>query len=169
MVKTGMIEVKPEESIGDKRWCDLLVTIFQYSGKNLTQKIAIEVENDRKFDASKILRKIKKEQPYPTIVIIPHKEERHAGVFQVSMIRVWFWKAKCRWECRRCNSVFTTTSSITPIKCEGKDCKASSNFIVYKIVHPEDVEFVEAKNNPSLTFGEIQKKLRPSGFFLSVL
>ena len=67
-----------------------------------------------------------------------------------------------------CNSVFMTTSSTTPMKCKGDNCNAGSNFLEYKEAHPNDIEFVEAKNNPTLTFGEIQEKLRPRGFFFSV-
>lgn len=158
MVYHGKFEVEPEANIGDKRWCDLLVTILGYQ-ENKVQKVAIEVENDREFDASEILRKIKKDQPYPTIVIIPYKKEKDAWRFQESMIRVWFWKAKIKWKCQSCQSVFQTTSSITPIKCE--KCSKGSNFLTYEGVDPEDVEFIEAQGNTTLTFSEIQERLKP--------
>lgn len=158
--------MEPEAKIGDERWCDLLVTIRKYYGQ-ADQKVAIEVENDRDFDSEEVLRKIKKDQPYPTIVVIPHNEHKYADLFQQSMIRVWYWKAKIKWKCDLCEDVFTTKSSITPRYCQNSDCKTKkgkrtgSNFLVYKGADPEDVEFVKAKNNPAMPFGEIQEKLRP--------
>lgn len=161
----GRIKVEPEAKIGDRRWCDLLVTILKYRG-NTDQRVAIEVENDREFDAEGLLRQIKKDQPYPVIVVIPHDEWKYAYLFQKSMIRVWYWKAKIKWKCDSCNSVFPTTSSITPKFCLNTDCKTpkgkrtGSNFLVYEGADPEDIEFEKADNNPTMTFGEIQKKLR---------
>ncbi len=93
MVRKGNIHVLPEEEIGSKRCCDLLVDVLNYDARG-TQKVLIEVENDREFDASSILRKIKKDQPYPTIVVIPHSKAQDAWRFQESMIKVWYWKAK---------------------------------------------------------------------------
>lgn len=153
IIGKGRISVLPEEEIGNKRCCDLLVNILNYDLKGI-QKVSIEVENDREFDASAILRKIKKDQPYPTIVIIPHSKTKDAWRFQESMIKVWYWKAKIGWKCKKCNASFTSISSIMPKceKCRNAQCE-------YERAKPEDVDFMEDNNNPTMTFGEIQNEL----------
>jgi len=65
MIGFGKIKVEPSAFIGNKRNVDLLVTILNYHG-NKTQKVAVEIENDRGFDVDAVLRKIKKDQPCPT-------------------------------------------------------------------------------------------------------
>lgn len=166
IVGFSRIKVEAEAYIGNKRCCDLLVTIVNYDGRN-TQDVAIEVENDREFDASRILRKIKKDQPNPTVVIIPVGYENDAWRFQESLIKVWYWKARVKWKCQKCGNIFTTTSSVTPIKCKTERCQGRSNQLDYQRVSPEDVKFVEAENNPTESFGEIQRKVgRASVTFL---
>lgn len=81
IVKFGRIEIEPEADIGSKRTRDLLITILNYLRKG-KQKVVIEVENDRKFDAAEILRKIKRDKRYPTIVIIPREFERNARTYK---------------------------------------------------------------------------------------
>jgi predicted nucleic acid-binding Zn-ribbon protein len=103
------------------------------------------------------LRKIKKDQPYPTIVIIPYGKAKDAWRFQESMINVWYWKAKVGWKCKRCDASFTTASSLMPSKCE--KCSMNTQF-EYEGVEPNDVEFIEDSNNPAMTFGEMQDELR---------
>lgn len=167
IVKFGNIKVEPSAFIGDKRNVDLLVTILNYQG-NQTQQVAIEVENDRNFDVDAILRKIKKDQPCPTIALIPKENEKDAWRFQDNLIKVWLWRVKCKWKCRSCNTVFATTSTITPKKCEGQNCSKGSNFLDFEGIKHDDKPFVEADSNPSQSFGEIQEKLRPRGFFISI-
>ena len=155
MIGFGKLKVEPSAFIGKRRNVDLLVTILNYHG-NTTQEVAVEIENDREFDADAVLRKIKKDQPCPTIAIIPIENEKDAWRFQESLITVWFWTVQCRWKCERCSNVFTTTSSLTPNICPS--CNKGGRF------HFEDVEqngtpFVEANNNPSMTWEEIQSQL----------
>lgn len=156
IVGFARIDVKPEEEIGNRRCCDLLVRISNYDDKGRAQEVAVEVENDREFDAQSILRKIKKDQPCPTVVIIPYDQSKNAWLFRESMIKVWYWKAKIGWKCRKCNDSFTTDSSIMPSKCE--KCQERGQFD-YEGAKPEDVGFKEDNNNPTLTFGEIQDRL----------
>jgi len=73
------------------------------------------------------------------------------------MIKVWYWKAKIGWKYKKCDASFTTASSITPFKCE--KCGKNAQF-EYEGAKPEDIEFGEDSNNPSMTFGEIQDELR---------
>jgi len=155
MIKFGKIKVEPIAFIGTRRNVDLLVTILNlpYKGK---QKVAVEVENDREFDVDAILRKIKKDQPCPTIAIIPKEHEKDALRFQESLITVWFWTVQCKWECERCNNLFTTTSSLTPSKCP--NCNRGGRFH-FRDVEENDIPFVEANNNPSMPWGEIQSQL----------
>jgi len=161
MISFGKIEVEPSAFIGNKRNADLLVTILNYQG-NKIQKVAVEIENDRDFDVDAILRKIKKDQPCPTIAIIPQEHGKDAWRFQKSLIKVWFWKVKCRWKCGLCNNIFTTASSIPPNKCN--KCKKGGNLDSDGIEY-DDKPFIEASNNPSMSWAEIQAKLRPKGFF----
>jgi len=164
MIGFGKLNIEPSAFIGKKRNADLLVTILNYEG-NKTQNVAVEIENDREFDVDAVLRKIKKDQPCPTIAIIPKEYEKDAWRFQKSLIKVWLWKSKCKWKCYRCNNSFTTTLSITPNKCE--ICKKGGNFAFEGIEHDGE-PFIEAKNNPTMSFAEIQEVLRPRGFFISV-
>lgn len=155
MIGFGKIKVEPTGFIGTKRNADLLVTILNppYSGK---QKVAVEVENDRKFDVDAILCKIKKDQPCPTIAIIPKEHEKDAWRFQESLITVWFWKVQCKWKCEQCDSVFTTTSSLTPNKCS--NCNRGGR-LHFEGVNQNDTPFAEANSNPSMPWGEIQSQL----------
>lgn len=164
MIGFGKLKLEPSAFIGKKRNVDLLVTILNYHG-NKTQNVAVEIENDREFDADAVLRKIKKDQPCPTIAIISKEHEKDAWRFQKSLIKVWLWRVRCKWKCHRCDSVFTTTSSIPPNKCES--CKKGGN-IVFEGIEHNGKPFLEAENNPSMTFAEIQEELRPRGFFISV-
>lgn len=160
MIGFGKIKVEPSAFIGNKRNVDLLVTILNYHG-NKTQKVAVEIENDRGFDVDAVLRKIKKDQPCPTIAIIPIENEKDAWRFQENLIKVWFWKVECKWKCRLCKNVFTTTSSIPPNKCPIKSCRKGGS-IVFEDVEHNGKPFVEADNNPWQNFGEIQVKLTGS-------
>ena len=81
MIGFGNIKAISSEFTGNKRNVDLLVTILDYHGAG-TQRVAIEVENDREFDVDAVLRKIKKDQQCPTIVIIPEEHEKDAWRFQ---------------------------------------------------------------------------------------
>lgn len=152
----GKIKVEPSAFIGDRRNVDLLVTIIKYNGKR-TQKVAVEIENDREFDVDAVLRKIKKDQPCPTIAIIPIENEKDAWRFQENLIKVWLWRVACKWKRLQCNHVFRTNSSVIPTKCE--TCKKGGNIILEDIEH-DDKPFVEADNNPSMSWMEIQTKLR---------
>lgn len=155
MIGFGKLKVEPSAFIGSKRNVDLLVMILNYPNKR-KQKVAVEVENDREFDADAVLRKIKKDQPCPTIAIIPIENKKDAWRFQENLIKVWLWRVKCKWKCHQCNSVFRTTSSITPNKCE--ICKKGGKFVFEDIEH-DGKPFVEADNNPPMNWAEIQAKL----------
>jgi len=157
IIKYGNIEVEPEVDVGENRTLDFLVTILNYQG-NEEQKVAIEVEGDREFDAEGVLRKIKRDRRYPTIVIIPNQNEPDAWRFQQSDFYVWYWTATCRWNCRNCSVISTSTSSITPVKCS--NCGAGSNNLSW-LTPIENVNFEEAKNNPSMTYSEVQRKHGP--------
>ena len=160
MIGFGKIEVEPRGFIGTKRNADFLVTIWNHPYKG-AQKVAVEIENDRGFDVDAVLRKIKKDQPCPTIAIIPKENEGDAWQFQENLIKVWLWKVECKWKCRLCKNVFTTTSSIPPNKCPIKSCRKGGN-IVFEDVEHNGKPFVEAENNPSEPWGEIQEKLTGS-------
>lgn len=155
IVKFGRIRIEPEANMGSKRTGDILVTILNYPRKE-EQKVVIEVENDRKFDAQEILRKIKRDTRYPTIVIIPKECERDSWKFQESGFYVWFWTATCKWLCRdnECNKITTSSSSITPIRCT--HCRKGGNFLRWAGI--ENCNFKEAENNPTTTYEEYQSE-----------
>jgi len=166
MICFGNIKVEPRGFIGTKRNADLLVTIYNFP-YNGNQKVAIEVENDYKFDVDQILCKIKKDQPCPTLVIIPKENERDAWQFQENEIKVWLWNVKRKWKCGHCNGVFATASKKPPSKCLNEECGKGGE-IVLKDFESDNKPFEEAPNNPSIPWGELQEKLRPRGFFFSV-
>ncbi len=157
MIKFGKIKIEPSGYIGTKRNADILATILNppYNGE---QKVAVEVENDREFDVDSVLRKIKKDQPCPTIAIIPMENKNDAWRFQENIIVVWLWSVKCKWKCHKCKQIFTTTSSRTPDSCSS--CEQSSKFD-WEGIDAGDEPFIEASGNPSLTWREMQESLRP--------
>lgn len=157
MIRYGNIDIEPSAFIGSRRNVDLLITILNPSVRG--QKVAVEIENDHDFDVDAVLRKIKKDQPCPTIAIIPKEHERDAWRFQKSMITVWVWDVKCKWKCGWCNNIFTTDSSKQPDKCQNKNCRKGGKITLEDIEH-DDKPFVEANNNPSGTWAEIQSELR---------
>ena len=159
IVKYGNIKVEPEEDISRNRTVDFLITILDYHGEG-EQKVAIEVEGDRKFDAEALLRRLKRYRRYPTIVIIPKENEPDAWRFQESDMFAWCWTATCRWRCRKCSEITTSSSSITPPKCKNVECNAGSNSLRW-LSPMENVDFKQAKNNPSLTYQEIESKYGP--------
>lgn len=144
IVHNSNINCDTEVDIGENRTADILVTI---QGK---QQVVIEVGNDRNFDVGEILRKLKRERKYPTIVIIPKEYERFAWRFQQSKFFVWFWTATCQWVCRKCDKITKSTTSLTPTK---PNCKDGQNNLQW--IEPEKIEFEEAKNNPTETFEKL--------------
>jgi hypothetical protein len=110
----------------------------------------VEIENDREFDVGKILRQLKKDdvhKKYPTKIIIPKEFEGDTYRFQNSGIYVWYWTAECKWICKKCRQITTTTSSLTPDKCD--HCEKSRQ-LSWK--DAENIMFEEAKNNPTNTY-----------------
>ena len=146
IVGPKIISYETEVNIGQKRTADILVTV---QGRSKHHRVVVEVENDRKFDVGEILRKIKKDKPYPVIVIIPKEFERFAWRFQNSGMNVWYWTATCKWLCRKCNSITKSTSSMAPLKCSHCQ-KGNPRDLRFKGI--EDEKFEEANNNPTLTY-----------------
>lgn len=157
MIGYGNIDIEPSAFIGTRRNVDLLVAILNPCARG--QKVAVEVENDRDFDVDRVLRKIKKDQPCPTIAIIPKDHEKDAWRFQKSFIEVWLWDVKCKWKCGWCNSIFTTNSSRQPDKCQNQKCKKGGK-ITFEGIEHDDKPFTQASNNPAMTWAEIQEELR---------
>ena len=152
IVRVKIADYDTEVDFGKRRTADILLTVQSGSDK---LRLVIEVENDRKFDAGEILRKLKKDCRYPTIVIIPKEFERDAFRFQKSGFYVWYWSATCRWLCQKCNEITTSTSSKTPYKCVTNECKGHENSLSWADL--ENIKFEEAKNNPTTTYEEYAK------------
>lgn len=152
LVHLKILDYDTEVDIGKKRTADILLTIRR---KSKQHKVVIEAENDRKFDVGEILRKSKRQRRYPTMVIIPKKEERHAFRFKKSGILVCYWEATCKWICRKCNKITTSASSLIPIKCA--NCGKGGNFFLRWL--EADVKFEEDKNNPPMNYEKYEMQV----------
>jgi len=148
VARQKIIDYDTEVDIGKNRTADILLIV--QVGYN-EYKLVVEVENDRKPDFGETLRKIKRGKKYPTKVIIPKKFERFAWRFQKSGIPVWYWTGIFKWLCRdpKCNKITTSTSSLTPIRCD--HCKSKGTL---EWDGKEKVEFTEAEKNPSINYEE---------------
>jgi hypothetical protein len=155
----GQLDIVPSGYIGTARNADLLVTIrgSPYSGR---QKVAVEVESDPGFDVDKTVQKMTKDQPYPTVVIIPKEHEKDAWRFQDNLIKVWLWNAKFRWKCDLCKNTFTTFTTAHPKKCE--KCQRGGN-INFDDFECGEKPFIESSKNPAMNWAEIQGKLKHIG------
>lgn len=137
-------DYETEVYIGKKRAADILLTVVKDSSE---YKVVVEIENDREFDVGEILRKIKKCQHYPVVVIIPKSFERFAWRFQNSGMGVAFWTTTCKWYCKACGQIATASiSSMTPSQCG--NCSKHSNFLIFNRI--ENTKFENAENNPPL-------------------
>jgi hypothetical protein len=136
-----------EVDISKDRTADILVTI-NYKNYRAQHKVVIEIENDREFDPESVLRRVKRGAGQNSIiVIIPKEFERSSFHFQKAKIPVWLWTATCRWQCRNCDNVTTSSVSLTPSHCHS--C-GKSGFLRW--IEPEDIKFEPAENNPQLEF-----------------
>ena len=143
MVKAPNLDWETEFDIGTNRTADIMVfLLYKYHSR---KQVVVEVENDRKFEVETVLRKIKRQHDYPTIAIIPKEFERHSYQFQKSGIPVWYWTATCKWKCRACDNITTSSSSLTPPRCI--HCN-KQGFL--KWIEPENIEFTPAEKNPEL-------------------
>jgi len=149
LIGLKIIDYDTEVDVGKKRTVDILLIVRKESKQC---KVAIEVENDRKFDVGEILRKIKRDKLYPTIVIIPKEFDGHAYRFRKSGIPVWYWKATCKWLCRGCNKITTSTSSLTPARCA--NCNKGGNFFLRWI--EANVKFEKDEYSPSIPYEEYE-------------
>jgi hypothetical protein len=88
--------------------------------------IAIELENDIKWDFAESLRQVKsyKDKFSDTRVIIPETYKRFAPLYKKEEFRVYLWRAKRKWKCLRCQKINVNQSRIPP-KCEGKDSEGN--------------------------------------------
>ena len=89
-------------------------------------QIAIELENDIKWDFGESLRQVKnyKNKFGDVRVIIPETYKRFAPLYKNEEFRVYLWKAKRKWQCLRCGTINVNKSRIPP-KCEGKDSEGN--------------------------------------------
>ena len=94
--------------------------------KKIGGKIAIELENDIKWDFGESLRQTKKyKRKFKTKIIIPEEYKRFAPLYENEGIEVYLWKAKRKWQCKRCETI-TLNESRVPPKCQNKECKNNS-------------------------------------------
>ena len=116
--------------------------------RKMSKTIAIELENDIKWDFQASLRQLKKykEVYSETRIIIPREYKRFAPLYIHEGFPVYLWNAKRKWECRRCHHININESRIPP-KCEGKDEKGQSCKNIsrdeFDLVGLEDTQFKE--------------------------
>ena len=119
---------------------DLTVTFPRK--KNI--KVAIELENDIKWDFGESLRQLKKYKvKFPdTRVIIPEEYKRFASIYKNEGFRVYLWKAKRKWQCLKCGTITEKEGPIQP-QCKNEDCK-NKNRNEFRLVGLQDTEILEA-------------------------
>jgi hypothetical protein len=131
IVGTPIIDYKLEESEEVTFWRkseiekmtpDITVTLKQES---IT--IAIELENDIKWDFQESLRQLKKyRKKFSDVrIIIPREYKRFAPLYHNERFQVYLWSAKRKWKCFRCGFVNVNESRIPP-KCDGKNQNGKS-------------------------------------------
>jgi hypothetical protein len=116
--------------------------------RKTSKTIAIELENDIKWDFQESLRQLNKykEMYSETKIIIPREYKRFAPLYIHEGFPVYLWSAKRKWKCRKCHSINLDESRIPP-KCKGKDergqpCKNNSRE-EFDLVGLEDTKFKE--------------------------
>jgi hypothetical protein len=89
--------------------------------------IAIELENDIKWDFGESLRQVKKyKNKFGDVrVIIPEIYKRFVPLYKNEGFRVYLWKAKRKWQCLRCRTINISESHVPP-RCEDKGCENKS-------------------------------------------
>ena len=105
--------------------------------------IAIELENDIKWDFAESLRQVKnyKHKFNDIRVIIPYEYERFAPLYKNEGFRVWLWQAKRKWKCLRCGTI-TVNKSRVPPQCKNKKCNNKSRD-EFDLVGLENADFNE--------------------------
>lgn len=110
-------------------------------------QIAIELENDIKWDFGESLRQVKKYKGKfsDTRVIIPEEYERFAPLYKNEGFRVYLWKATRVWQCMICGDLTYKEGPIPP-KCE--ECNKHTQ---HRLVGLEDTD-IEEYEKPSENF-----------------
>ncbi|GAH88678.1 unnamed protein product [marine sediment metagenome] len=117
---------------------DITVTLPKEGGK----PIAIEVENDIQWDFGASLRQVKKyQQKFDTRIIIPEVYKRFAPLYKNEGFRVYLWKAKRKWQCKKCGKITPNESRVSP-KCTTENCK-NKNQHLFDLVGLKDAEIEE--------------------------
>lgn len=126
------------ETIVDYMTPDIVVTRLKPL-RGETPKVVIEVETDIAFDFAKSLRQVKKYKKItPDVhVVIPKEYDDFAPLYKSQGFRIWFWKAKRKYECLRCKS---TTEIEGPYKPR---CSTCNKYIKHRLVDLVNADFLE--------------------------
>jgi len=86
--------------------------------------MAIEIENDIKWDFQASLKQLKKYKiNFPdTRIIIPKGHERFTPLYKNEGFHVYLWYAKRRWQCLKCGTETVKEGPIVPI-CSNSQCQ----------------------------------------------
>jgi len=105
--------------------------------------VAIELENDVKWDFAESLRQMLnyKHQFGDIRVIIPYEYQRFAPLYKNEGFRVWLWQAKRKWKCLRCGTINVNESRVPP-QCKNTKCKNKSKD-EFDLVGLENADFNE--------------------------
>lgn len=159
VVRTHAFDYKLEDSQEISFWRkseieritpDIIITL-----KRETKTIAIELENDIKWDFQDSLRQLNKyKKNFPdTRIIIPREYKRFAPLYVHEGFKVYLWSAKRKWECLRCHYINIEENRVPPKKCkgkakEGKSC-GNTNRDEFDLVGLEDTQFKEYVPDPT--------------------
>jgi hypothetical protein len=118
------------------------ITIAVKTGNIRT--VAIELENDLKWDFMESIEQVKKyKNKFETKIIIPADYIRFAPLYKNEGFRVYLWKAKRIWQCLKCKTETAKEGPFVP-ECSNSKCKNKSQD-AFRLVRVEDASFEEFK------------------------
>jgi hypothetical protein len=155
MIGAGDIEYKLEEIDSfyldpeavikkEKTYISPDITVFEKSGN--MRIVAVEIENDLKWDFMESMQQVKKyKNKMETRVIIPDDYSRFAPLYKNEGFRVYLWKAIRRWQCLECGTEIEKGGHIVPV-CPNNKCK-NHNPNEFSLVGLKDPTFEEFKES----------------------
>ena len=130
-------ERKPGKVEYEKMAPDIVATNLETS-----EKTAIEIESDMKWDFAKSLRQVKKyrrnKEFQDVVVIIPKRYERFARLYKNEGVQVYLWEATRLWKCANCGKVIPSKRTAIP-KCSDNSCKKSKKVLIGLEEGSEDI------------------------------
>jgi hypothetical protein len=109
------------------------------------RKVAIEIENDLKWDFMESMKQVKNyKNKMETIIIIPNIYSRFAPLYENEGIRVYLWKATRIWQCMKCGIEKDKEGPVAPIVPPNNECTNLKHHD-FSLVGLKDANFEEFK------------------------